>query len=70
MKQAEINRLSNAVKSMKDKLRDTSTELESEKIKNYESEQKLQAVCSAYDELKFIVSKIYDSVKVAFQMVG
>lgn len=55
---------------MKDKLRDTSTELESEKVKNYESEQKLQAVCSAYDELKFIVSKIYGSIKVAFQMVG
>lgn len=70
MKQAEINRLSNAIKSMKDKLRETSTELESEKVKHYESEQKLQAVCSAYDELKFIVSKIYGSDKVLFQMVS
>ncbi|XP_046675788.1 cingulin-like isoform X3 [Homalodisca vitripennis] len=51
-KQREVSHLSSLVKSMTEKLKDVTTELEIERKKCFESEQKLQAACLAYDELK------------------
>uniref|UniRef100_A0A1B6GFT0 Uncharacterized protein n=1 Tax=Cuerna arida TaxID=1464854 RepID=A0A1B6GFT0_9HEMI len=51
-KQREVSHLSSLVKSMTEKLKEVTAELEIEKKKCFESEQKLQAACLAYDELK------------------